>query len=68
MKFFVKTFTSKKSGKRMCALCCDLGYTIKYISFDSQLCAELACLPVYELMIDPVDRVYNLAEGGVINE
>lgn len=46
--FYVKKFVSKKSGKLVSALCADLGYTTKYISFDVDLLAELLALSRFE--------------------
>lgn len=41
---------NNKDGKKYAALVCDLGYTQKYLSFDSYLCAEILGISVRELM------------------
>lgn len=41
---------NNKAGKKYAALVCDLGYTQKYLSFDSYLCAEILGITVRELM------------------
>lgn len=51
--FYVKKFVSKKTGKLVSALCANLGYTTKYISFDSDLLAELLALSRFDFAVLP---------------
>lgn len=46
-----------KDNKKYAALVCDLGYTQKYLSFDSYLCAEILGITVRELMETPSEWV-----------
>ena len=41
MKIYVEVFISKKSGKKCAALIYDFGYRKAFLSFDSNLIAEI---------------------------
>lgn len=50
MNKFKIVVKNNKAGKKYSALVCDLGYTQKFLSFDSYLCAEILGITVRELM------------------
>lgn len=50
VKFFVRIDESKKTGRAYAMLCADLGYTVKALTFDSQLIAEIMRVSVADLM------------------
>ena len=47
---FVSIFQSKRTGKPTYALVLDLGYTKKYLSFDTCLIAEVLQMSVFDLL------------------
>lgn len=49
-KLFVSIFQSKRSGKPAYALVLDLGYTRKFLSFDTSLIAEILGVSVFDLL------------------
>lgn len=51
--FLVRVFMSKK-GNKTYALCADLGYTVKFLTFNQNDVAELLRIPVSELIDKPV--------------
>lgn len=50
MKMYVQVEISKKSGSKYVALVLDLGYRKAFLSFDSNLCAEVLQISVQQLM------------------
>ena len=48
-KIYVTKAISGKTGKEYFKLCADLGYIVKVINLDAQLCAELLGISVREL-------------------
>lgn len=55
---YVKKFYSSKSDSTYLALCVDLEYAEKKISFDNALMSELTELPVSQLMALKVGETY----------
>lgn len=49
-KLIVSIFQSKRSGKPTYALVLDLGYTKKFLSFDTSLIAEVLGVSVVDLI------------------
>lgn len=47
---YVSIFQSKRSGKPTYALVLDLGYTRKFLSFDTCLVAEVLQMSVFDLL------------------
>lgn len=49
-KIIVRKFTSKKSGKPVVALVADIGYTQKFLTFDTACISELLEVPIVDLV------------------
>lgn len=59
MRIYIEVFISKKSGKKCAALIYDFGYRKAFLSFDSNLIAEILGISVRDL-VDADVGIYEL--------